>query len=172
LTRLVNAFNEMARLPDPEPSAHLMAETWERAAAPFRDQIRLDGEGLADRPILHYDGDQMRRALHNLVLNAREAGATRVRARARAAVRGWELAIEDNGPGVAGPDQERVFEPYFTRKLEGTGLGLAIVYKICTDHGWSVSVRSPVDTSPTPPAGPGTAFLIGIPAHAAATQPA
>jgi two-component system nitrogen regulation sensor histidine kinase NtrY len=170
LTRLVNAFNEMAILPDPEPAPHRLEETWERAAAPFRDTIELAAEGLEGIPALLYDGDQVRRALHNLLLNAQEAGARRVWAVARPAARGWELEIRDDGPGIAPGDLERVFEPYFTRKLEGTGLGLAIVYKICSDHGWSVAARSPVDTPPAPAPGHGTAFVIGIPARAAAPR--
>jgi signal transduction histidine kinase len=166
LTRLVNAFNEMARLPDPEPAPARIAETWERASTPFRDSLRLDARGLDAVPELLYDGDQVRRALHNLVLNAQEAGATRVSLEARALPKGgWELAMVDDGPGVAAADHERIFEPYFTRKPEGTGLGLAIVYKICTDHGWSVRVRSPVDTT-APANRPGTAFVIGVPARA------
>ena len=168
LTRLVNAFNEMARLPDPEPAPHRLAETWERAAAPFRDSLQLEADGLEGVPVLQYDDDQVRRALHNLFLNAQDAGARRVQTRARGGARGWELEVADDGAGVPAEDQGRLFEPYFTRKIAGTGLGLAIVYKICSDHGWAVTVRSPVDTQPLAPAGPGTAFIIGIPARAAA----
>ena len=133
--------------------------------------MQLDAAGLEAVPELQYDEDQVRRALHNLVLNAQEAGARQVRANARAIGRGWALEVADDGAGVPAEDQTRLFEPYFTRKIEGTGLGLAIVYKICSDHGWAVTVRSPVDTQPVPPAGPGTAFIIGIPARAAAPAP-
>jgi signal transduction histidine kinase len=169
LTRLVNAFNEMARLPDPEPGPQRIGETWERAAAPFRDSLALSAHGLDAVPELHYDGDQVRRALHNLILNAQEAGAQTVRFEARAHGRGWEFIVADDGTGVAAEDQERIFEPYFTRKLAGTGLGLAIVYKICTDHGWSVRVRSPVDALSASPQRPGTAFVIGVPGRAGGT---
>jgi nitrogen fixation/metabolism regulation signal transduction histidine kinase len=165
LTRLVNAFNEMARLPDPEPAPHQLADTWERAVAPFRDGLSLQAKGLAGLPDLLYDDDQVRRALHNLLLNAQEAGARAVTFEARPADRGWELVVADDGPGVPSEDLERIFEPYFTRKPEGTGLGLAIVYKICTDHGWSVRVRSPVDAGAAPDR-PGTAFVIGVPGRA------
>jgi signal transduction histidine kinase len=168
LTRLVNAFNEMARLPDPEPAPHRLADTWERAGAPFRDQLALGAQGLEVLPQLLYDEDQVRRAFHNLLLNAQEAGAGAVTLDARASERGWDLVVRDDGPGVPAEDHERIFEPYFTRRIEGTGLGLAIVYKICSDHGWSVRVRSPVDTGAAP-GRPGTAFVIGIPGRAAGT---
>ena len=168
LTRLVNAFNEMARLPDPELAPHRLAETWERAAAPFRDVLALSATGLEALPRLLYDDDQLRRALHNLLLNAQEAGAGSVAMRAQPAARGWDVTLADDGPGVAPDDQGRIFEPYFTRKPEGTGLGLAIVYKICTDHGWAVTARSPAGAGGVAGAtAPGTLFAIAIPARAA-----
>jgi signal transduction histidine kinase len=176
LTRLVNAFNEMARLPDPEPQPRRLADTWARAAAASRDTLTIESRGLEALPVLLYDEDQVRQALHNLLINAYEAGARRVACQARAGPRGWEVVIADDGPGIAAEDLDRVFEPYFTRKRQGTGLGLAIVYKICTDHGWTVAVRSPAGAA-APATGadaaataarPGTAFVIGIPARAAA----
>ncbi len=167
LTRLVNAFNEMARLPEPDPRPHRMADTWERVAAPFRNSLRVSGQGLEALPMLLYDEDQVRRALHNLVLNAQEAGAESIRLTANASRRGFQIELADDGPGIAPGDVGRLFEPYFTRKAEGTGLGLAIVYKICTDHGWTVAARSPAGPA-TPAERPGTAFVIGIPARSAA----
>jgi signal transduction histidine kinase len=170
LTRLVNAFNEMARLPEPEVAPQKLAETWERATVPFRETLTLRTTALDTLPRLLYDEDQVRKALHNLLLNAQEAGATRVDLEAEAVHRGWQLVLADDGPGVAPEDLERLFEPYFTRKPEGTGLGLAIVYKICTDHGWTVTARSPASTGGSAETGsqPGTAFVITIPARAAA----
>jgi two-component system nitrogen regulation sensor histidine kinase NtrY len=171
LTRLVNAFNEMARLPDPEVAPCRLAATWERAAAPFREALALSATGLEALPQLLYDDDQVRRALHNLLLNAQEAGARSVELRAQRTARGWDVTLADDGPGVAPDDQGRIFEPYFTRKPEGTGLGLAIVYKICTDHGWAVTARSPAGTGAVAgAAAPGTVFAIAIPARAAAAD--
>ena len=131
--------------------------------------LLLLGTFIEPLPALLYDEVLVRKALHNLLLNAQEAGAARVRLEARAAPRGWQLVLEDDGPGIAPEDLEHVFEPYFTRKPEGTGLGLAIVYKICTDHGWSVTARSPGGSRLAEAADrPGTAFVISIPSRAAA----
>jgi nitrogen fixation/metabolism regulation signal transduction histidine kinase len=183
LTRLVNSFNEMARLPDPELSPRSLVETWERAAAPVRDRLVVEGIGLETLPRMLHDPDQVRRAFHNLLLNAQEAGATRVRLESVSTPRGYRLVLADDGPGVPAGDLENVFEPYFTRKPHGTGLGLAIVYKICTDHGWTVVVRSPAEPAagggtapsesvlvPGAPSRPGTAFVIGIPPRSAAAD--
>jgi signal transduction histidine kinase len=143
-----------------------MRETWDRAAVAFDGKLQIVSTGLDDIPVLSYDEDQIRRAMHNLVLNAQEAGAEHVSLEAGATDTGFELRLRDDGPGIAAQDLEHVFEPYFTRKSEGTGLGLAIVYKICADHGWSVSVQAPANPE-APPQRSGSVFTIRIPADAA-----
>jgi len=48
-----------------------------------------------------------------------------------------ELAVIDNGPGIASHLRSRIFEPYFTTKSvgAGTGLGLSIAYGVARRHG-------------------------------------
>jgi signal transduction histidine kinase len=50
------------------------------------------------------------------------------------------IRVDDNGPGIAPADRQRIFDPYVTTKEHGTGLGLAIVRKIAIDHGGDVTV--------------------------------
>jgi len=52
---------------------------------------------------------------------------------------GVEILVDDNGPGIAAADRERIFDPYVTTKEHGTGLGLAIVRKVIIDHGGDVT---------------------------------
>jgi PAS domain S-box-containing protein len=69
-----------------------------------------------------------------------------------------EIAIEDNGIGIAQEDLELIFDPFFTRKTgsaTGTGLGLAITQTIIADHGGEIVVRSSK--------GEGTCFTIHLP---------
>jgi signal transduction histidine kinase len=169
LTRLVDAFNELARLPDPELKPGALRQTWERAAAPFSGSLEIEAVGLEALPVLLYDDDQIRRALHNLLLNAQEAGATRVRLFADHLPGAYRLVLSDDGPGIPTADLEHVFEPYFTRKNGGSGLGLAIVYKVISDHGWTVTASSPASAS-APRGRPGTALTVVIPARAATQE--
>lgn len=88
------------------------------------------------------DGDMLRRAVLNLVLNSLDAmpdGGELV-ITAVQGPQGTELEVADSGPGVPKEVRQRVFDPFFTTKSEGTGLGLAIVYRIAEVHGGSVEV--------------------------------
>jgi two-component system OmpR family sensor kinase len=74
-----------------------------------------------------------------------------------------EVAISDNGPGLAKEDQERIFERFYradssrTRsvKTEGSGLGLSIVKAIMQAHGGDVTVSSSL--------GEGATFTLSFP---------
>ena len=90
------------------------------------------------------DGEMLRRALLNLVLNALDAlpsGGEIVLTAVRSA-EGLEIEVADSGPGVPQPLLDRLFEPFFTTKPCGTGLGLAIVERIAAAHGGRITVAN------------------------------
>ena len=51
---------------------------------------------------------------------------------------GVYIQIKDNGPGISSPDQEKIFDPFFTKKDDGTGLGLSVSRKIAESYGGSL----------------------------------
>ncbi|GAA4841706.1 ATP-binding protein [Luteimicrobium xylanilyticum] len=73
-----------------------------------------------------------------------------------------EIAVVDEGIGIAPEDQQRVFERFFrvdparSRATGGTGLGLSIVKHVAADHGGEVTVWSEP--------GHGATFTLRIPA--------
>jgi signal transduction histidine kinase len=118
-------------------------------------------------PVVMTDGERLRIALVNLLVNARHAVAAAAAADPaaplvvlRATVDGDRLTITitDKGTGVAADDLARVFDPYFTTKRGGTGLGLPISKNIVEGLGGTISVSSV--------AGQGTAIRIELPAEA------
>jgi nitrogen fixation/metabolism regulation signal transduction histidine kinase len=97
------------------------------------------------------DRQMLRRVVVNLVRNSvqaiREARASgRVAQLGHVVVSGHggpdgsSITVEDDGPGVPEEARERIFDPYFTTKVDGTGLGLAIVKKIVVEHNGSIEV--------------------------------
>lgn len=54
-----------------------------------------------------------------------------------------DILIGDDGPGVTEPDVRKIFDPYYSSRIEGTGLGLAIAQLTAKEHGGSLElVRS------------------------------
>jgi signal transduction histidine kinase len=51
-----------------------------------------------------------------------------------------QVSIRDNGPGFAERLHEKVFEPFFSTKIQGTGLGLAIAKRIVEAHGGTIQI--------------------------------
>jgi PAS domain S-box-containing protein len=55
------------------------------------------------------------------------------------------LQVTDNGPGISSQELERIFEPFYTKKVmgrSGTGLGLAVVWNVVQDHDGTIEVTS------------------------------
>ncbi len=53
------------------------------------------------------------------------------------------LLISDDGSGISSDDLERIFEPFYTKKVmgrSGTGLGLAVVWNVIQDHKGYIDV--------------------------------
>ncbi len=146
IRRLVDDFSAFAKLPKVEPAPVDLAQVVDdfvRARPEWQPFVTFARPGA---PVGAYcDRMLVRRVLTNLVENAIQAaeGAGRTPSVALAvaadAARGTaSLFVDDNGPGIAARDRERVFDPYVTTKEHGTGLGLAIVRKIVLDHGGDV----------------------------------
>ena len=55
------------------------------------------------------------------------------------------FSVSDDGPGILPNDLDRIFEPFYTKKImgrSGTGLGLAVVWNVMQDHKGYIDVKS------------------------------
>jgi len=87
----------------------------------------------------------LRRALLNLVLNAREAmgGQGTVRVEARAMPCAVALSVRDHGAGMSPATLARVFDPFFTtRRGAPGGIGLPMVERFVRSAGGGVAIES------------------------------
>lgn len=103
------------------------------------------------------DGDLLKQALLNVVLNGAQAMGTggelsvRLTEDGRAAI----LKVEDHGEGIPAEIRDRIFDLYFTTKREGSGIGLAMTYRIVQLHHGQLDVESKL--------GKGSTFTLRIP---------
>ncbi|MFN8008694.1 MAG: ATP-binding protein [Terriglobia bacterium] len=116
-------------------------------------RLRANGSVQLDR-------GQMRRAILNLVANARDAmpeGGTLLM-ETETHDSNSLIRISDSGSGIPADLQARLFEPFFTHgKIGGHGLGMSITKRIVEDHGGQISFHSAQ--------GQGTSFTITVPAQ-------
>ncbi|HKY76886.1 MAG TPA: HAMP domain-containing sensor histidine kinase [Acidimicrobiia bacterium] len=111
------------------------------------------------------DQSQLQRMVQNLADNAARHAKSAVGFGLREDSSGsTQLCVEDDGPGIAEADRQRIFERFVrldgarARDAGGSGLGLAIVAEIVAAHGGTISVG-------TSPLG-GARFEVLLPRHA------
>jgi CheY-like chemotaxis protein len=112
------------------------------------------------------DPSQIGQAIHNVVMNAREAmpdgGTIQVTAANVSLIDDIptpregnyvRISITDHGNGIPEADFDKIFDPYYSTKRrgsrKGTGLGLSICHSILTQHGGEVSVTSQIGSGTT-----------------------
>jgi len=101
---------------------------------------------ISKEDIVLADEHHLSRALQNLILNAAKYASTAISVTFSYDDERWQLDIEDDGPGIAFEDRDKVFIPFQrldnsrTRASGGYGLGLAIVQRIAFWHGGAVLI--------------------------------
>ncbi|HEX5145618.1 MAG TPA: DUF4118 domain-containing protein [Conexibacter sp.] len=100
-------------------------------------------------PLIRADAAQLERAFANLLENAARHGAGHpVAVRARAVGPRLLVRVVDRGPGIRGPERERIFEPFHRGAHSagdghtGAGLGLAVVRGFVEANGGRVWAES------------------------------
>ena len=141
LTRFMQAYSRLARLPQPKMQPLDLAACIRRVLSlELRIPIHaMPGPGIT----IQADGDQLEQLLINLLRNAVDAsletgGGVSVR---------WmrdgsfvDLLIEDEGPGLS--STANLFVPFFTTKPGGSGIGLVLSRQIAEAHGGSLTLNN------------------------------
>jgi two-component system, NtrC family, sensor histidine kinase HydH len=175
LDRVVRSILDFARSTNENPTAvdvnAVSTRTTQILSPAALEGCTLDLQLADDVPPAKIDPEKLRQVLMNLIQNAAEAmdgsGVIKLSTRKRTGSPPWipsrntpaewvEIAVIDQGPGIAESARKNLFVPFFTTKDKGTGLGLPISQRIIQGAGGFIEVTSQ--------AGRGTTFSIVLPA--------
>jgi signal transduction histidine kinase len=143
---VITALSSFAKMPVPAMAPFSIAQCVREALEnnPLPDHVQVALDFPASLPPALADADQVRIVFANLIRNAREAmpEGGRLTISARVAAGGVEVAIADNGVGIAPEHLGRVMEPLYSTKARGLGLGLALARAILDKNQGALRVAS------------------------------
>src|SRR6476620_1652811 len=154
LSRFLQAYARLARLPQPQKEQINLGELVKRVASlETRIAVRVvQGPDVT----VEADAAQLEQLLINILHNAAEASLETK----GTVTTGWrdladcaEVFVRDTGPGIMNPTN--LFVPFFTTKPGGSGIGLALSRQIAEAHGGSLTLANR--------AGPGCEALLRLP---------
>ncbi len=174
MTRLINDFLDLAKIESGSvdwndsslDTGNLVEEALHgvEALAVERD-VRLAADLCESPPLLYGDSDRLFRVLSNLLNNALKYAPRQGTVTVRLHLQGDQVlfAVDDNGPGIAPEERDKVFDRFHQicaeresgERRTGTGLGLCIAREIVEHYGGRIWVESEL--------GKGSSFRFTIP---------
>jgi signal transduction histidine kinase len=140
-----------------------MERLCDQAYAAFGEEAKRRGieydKHFVAKPTIVSDGDRVFQIISNLLSNAFRwtPDGGRVELELAASNGRVSVAVDDNGPGIAAAERERIFRPFWSRDDSGTGLGLAIAHELAAALGGRIELESK--------RGQGSRFQLVLPAQ-------
>jgi signal transduction histidine kinase len=154
--QIVKNMLKFARFEPTEKSPHDLNDLVRRArdmTRPYADRFRVQIDVTLDEslPPVWVNPLEITQVIVNLIRNAVESKASKVRVGTAPFGDLARLWVEDDGRGLSTEEREHVFDPFYTTRqgCGGTGLGLSIVYGIVQDHHGSIALSSEHGTGTT-----------------------
>jgi PAS domain S-box-containing protein len=152
LTRFVENYRKLTRLPKPEFSDLLVKDLFDKTLMLFKsqhsnNQIVINVEMENDAQAIKVDEGQITQVLINLLKNAADALAETSEAFIKVSCKTnpkGEVIIEvsDNGPGISSEIIDEIFVPFFTTRENGNGIGLSISRQLARLNNGTLKVKS------------------------------
>ena len=158
LSKLVRQIIDLSRLQGPDPLVDVRTVAVDDVVSEAIDRSRVGAESRDVRLVvggtrgLKVIGDEQMlvTAVRNLIDNAIAYSGSGSRVGVGVSLRdeNVEIAVVDQGIGIAPEDVQRIFERFYradparSRATGGSGLGLSIVKHVAADHGGGVTVWS------------------------------
>ncbi|MCM3358967.1 ATP-binding protein [Psychrobacillus sp. MER TA 171] len=147
---IISEFLVLAKPHAKLPKKYDLTQTLDDLLVLFQPEINLNGIFLTTDIIkgpIHLYGEegQMKQVLINLVKNAIEAMSDNGKIHISCSIEPQDIIlikIRDNGVGMDKQVVEKIFDPFFSTKINGTGLGMMISEKIIAEHGGTIAIES------------------------------
>ena len=113
--------------------------------------IALKENYASDLPLILLDINQIKQAFLNILKNSFEAmpDGGKISISTRLKDDNIVVSITDTGSGISKEDVQRVFDPFYSAKVNGTGLGLALTMKTVEGHRGEIICKSTIDKGTT-----------------------
>ncbi len=156
LTEMSDEYLRFARLPRLETKPAFINNVLIELSKFFNKERQQRGISIKenyapDLPPILLDTNQIKQAFLNILKNSFEAmpegGKLSISTRLKDS--NVVVYITDTGSGIAKDDVQRVFDPFYSAKVNGTGLGLALTMKTIEGHGGDIICKSTIDKGTT-----------------------
>ncbi len=146
LIKFVDSYRSLTRVSPPEKKAFYVRDLIEKVQHLTREQVceagaLFDYEEKSDDILLYADQNQISQVIINLVKNALQAGAGKIKI--TASIDHAEcvvIMVSNNGRPITKENQDEIFVPFYTTKQEGTGIGLSLSRQIMRLHNGSIQL--------------------------------
>lgn len=140
-----------------EPGVNVNRTLEEALLLTFRqvggESIELKKELTKNLPLINADANLLKQTFVNVLQNAIEAmpdkGVLTTKTWFNSDINMIVVSIADTGCGVMPEVLPRVFEPFYTTKLDRMGLGLPTAYRIITEHGGFINIVPAIENNST-----------------------
>ncbi len=143
LTNLTNRVSEFLKNPLGNPVELELVSYITNIASLFAMPIDINTDTL-EKVYVNFDADRARSVFENLIKNATESTQNRdpqVRVEIRKGRKDSVVVkVMDRGDGLAKGSKDKIFDPFYTTKINGSGIGLSISREFVTAVGGTLKL--------------------------------